>query len=110
MTRKLMSLILSLMLMIGCISPAHAVIIYDVFTHPELGEMLTFHSSDGMFRFQIYGYTYYEIFDPLIPFRGMKVNQTGLIHDGMPSIGESLNLLFDSIEGKNGDAVPRKFS
>ncbi len=110
MKKKYLSILLILVLVIGFFIPAHAAIIYDVFTHPELGEMLTFHSDSGMFRFQIYGYTYYEIFDPQIPFRGMKVNQTNLIHDQMPTIDESLNFMFDSLEGKSGDSVPAQLS
>ncbi len=107
MKKKCLSILIVLVLVIGFANPVFA--LYEVFTHPELGEMLTFHSGDGMFRFQIYGYTYYEIFDPQIPFRGMKVNQTHLIHDQMPLIDESLNFMFDSLEGKNGDSVPAQF-
>lgn len=108
MIKKVLSILLALLLAFMFTNPVSAMEI--VFTHPELGEMLTFQMENGMVRFQIYGFTYYEIVDPQTPVRGMTVNQPNLIHDQMPLLDKSINLLLDSVEGKNGDNVPVQFS
>ena len=79
------------------------------FTHPELGEFLTITFVNGVPSFSIYGFNYYEVLDPAVPYRGMNVNAMDIVHKGMTALPDSLNKLLDSVEGLTGDEVPFDF-
>ena len=76
------------------------------FTHPEIGELIELGYNNDMPFFGIYGFTQYIIMDPGTKYRGMRANNVDLIHKKMLGLDESLNLFFDSIEGKSDEPVP----
>ena len=106
--KKITALLLTLALALSLSVPALA--LGRTFTHPEIGEPMTVGFPDGMPMFKIYGFTYYQLPSPLTPFRGVTVNQHTLIHDKMPTLDESLSLLFDSIEGKGEEEAAAAFA
>ncbi len=74
------------------------------FTHPEIGEPMTVSFVNGMPLFKIYGFTYYQIVDPMAPYRGLLVNRSPLVGEGMPGLEESLGQVLDSAETESGQA------
>lgn len=107
--KKKISSALIMLLVLSMVSGANAAAGSSSFTHPELGEFLTIQFTNGVPSFSIYGFTYYEVVDPLTPYRGMNVNAMDLVHKGMPALEDSLNKLLDSVEGLTGDEVPFDF-
>ncbi len=106
--KKKVSLLLVLLMAVTFSASA-----YDLqtgFIHPEIGELIIVSYSNHMPMFDIYGFTYYELPDPGLPYRGMAVNQFDFDHDQMHTLDESLNSLLDSVEGKTAEPVPVAFT
>lgn len=106
--KKLTALLLAAILLLAGIQTASA--LGMTFTHPELGEPMTLGYVNHMPYFKIYGFTYYQIVDPATPHRGLLSNQTALSANKMPTAEESLNAIFDSVEGKDGGVMPVVFA
>lgn len=98
---KYACLVLALMLAMP-VSGALAGAEFANFTHPEVGEFMTITILDGAANFEIYGFTYYSIVDPARPYRGMAVNQLQLLNDRNVGFEESMQLMLDTVEGKEG--------
>lgn len=79
------------------------------FTHPEIGELIVFTYSEGMPSFTIYGFTQYRIVEPGVEYRGMRAGGTNLIHNNMLTLDQSLEKMFNSIEGRTKDVPPVTF-
>lgn len=98
MLRKLPALILALLLLA---TPALAAFEGSLtFTHPEIGEPLTITFEHGMPLFKIYGFTYYQVMDPTVPYRGLALNQTPLPRADLPTAGEVFTAFFTSLAGQ----------
>lgn len=71
------------------------------FTHPEIGEFLSVFYVEGMPRFSIYDYPYYEILDPGASYRGMEPGYRDRVEETSLSPEEVLTKVFlNSIEGE----------
>lgn len=105
--KKLFALILTLALTLSAFS---ALALGATFTHPEIGEPMTIGYVNDMPFFKIYGFTYYQIVDPQTPYRGLLTNPTELDLSKMPELDTALNAILDSVEGKDGQAMPQVFS
>lgn len=90
------------------IAPISAEII-TVFTHPEIGEFIAFGLENNMPYFTIYGFTQYKIVNSANPYRGMSGFGLDSTHRKGIGLDASLNLLFDSIEGKSSEQIPVVF-
>lgn len=69
------------------------------FTHPEVGEFMTIEIDNHLASFQIYGFTYYRIIPYEEPYRGLLVNAPMLINDNNATLEQSLNNVFDCVDG-----------
>ncbi len=105
--KKLLALLLALVLTLGTL-PALA--LGMTFTHPEEGEPLLVGYTNHMPFFKIYGFTYYQIVDPMKPYRGLLSNPTSLDVAKMPDLDTALNAILDSVEGKDGGVKPLVFA
>lgn len=105
--KKVLCLFVAFFLILPLISFAH--ITTGGFTHPEIGELIVFTYSDGMPSFTIYGFTQYRIIEPGIEYRGMHAGGTQLIHNKMLTLDQSLEKMFNSVEGKTKDVPPVTF-
>lgn len=76
------------------------------FTHPEVGEILTVDFTNHIPCFDIYGYSFYRFVPPEAIYRGMNVNATPLLNDSMKTYEESMQLFFDSVEGRGEETPP----
>jgi len=79
------------------------------FTHPEIGEFLTISFKGHLPSFSIYDFTYYEMVDSETAWRGMHANAAKLVNNKMLALDESLEYLFDSVEGLTEDLPPVDF-
>lgn len=106
--KKMVSLVMALLLAVPF--SAAAFDLQTGFIHPEIGELIIVSYKNHMPMFDIYGFTYYMLPDPGLPYRGMTVNQVAFDDDKMYSVDESLNYLLESVEGKTKDPVPVAFT
>lgn len=79
------------------------------FTHPEIGEFLTIGFHEHLPFYSIYDYIYYDMLDAKSEWRGMQSNALKLIHNKMPTLDQSLEKVFDSVEGLTSDQAPVDF-
>ncbi len=105
--KKALALILALVLSLGSLS---AMALGMTFTHPEVGEPMTIGYVNDMPFFKIYGFTYYQVVDPLTPYRGLLTNPTSLDTGKMPDLDTAINAMLDSAEGKDGLTTPLVFA
>lgn len=104
--KKILALLGVLCLLVSLAAPALASEpLESVFTHPEVGEIMKVSFNEGMPYFMIYGYVYYQLMPPSLDYRGLKVNQTPLINDRMPSLAQSLDALFQGVKAQMDEKV-----
>lgn len=106
--KRLVSLVLVLLTVVMFSAAAYN--LQTGFIHPEIGELIIVTYQNHMPKFDIYGFTYYELPDPGLPYRGMAVNQLDFDSDQMLTLEESLNFLLDSVEGKTAEPMPVAFT
>lgn len=107
MKKRTICLLLAAVLLFGALS---ASALGMTFTHPELGEPMTLGYVNAMPFFKIYGFTYYQMLDPAVPYRGLTSNQAAPDAMKMATAEEALNAVFDSAEGKDGGVKPLVFA
>ena len=104
-SKRIIAMVL-IMMMVMLLSSTALAVGAGSFTHPEVGEFMSVHIGEGLADFQIYGFTYYRIIPGDKPYRGLNVNAQELINKSNATFEQSMDMLYDSVEGKMADSAP----
>ena len=105
--KRILSAVVALFMLVSTVSISAETV--TAFTHPEIGEYIVFGLENHMPYFTIYGFTQYRIIDPKNPYRGMSGDDLDSAQISGVGLETSLNLLYDSIEGKSNEPIPVVF-
>lgn len=105
--KRILSMVIVLLVLTSLASSSAETV--TAFTHPEIGEFIVFSLENHMPYFTIYGFTQYRIMDSSNSYRGITGYGLDSAQGSGVGLEASLNLLYDSIEGKSKEPIPVVF-